>query len=620
MIAAVYIAAACSQTPPSPSASFEASPSPAPSPSPALPLGGTLHVGMFLTDYEGSQKRDSGKRDTVWDPQGTWAGSPWELFRCCLLRTLMSYNGLEITQGGSILRPDLASGGPQISADGLIWTFHLRPDLRYAPPYADIPIVAADFVRALERELKQNPFAPPAETLGPYGVFYSELVAGASDYTSGKTRNISGLETPDALTLTIHLQRPAGDLATRLALSAVAPIPPGAADGHDAGYGPYLAASGPYMIEGSSRDRPATGYVRGKSLTLVRNPSWQRSSDPLRGAYVDRIEVTNLTGRDADDAGLSLLLAGKLDVVLDGDLSPTDLTKLRSQPALAARLHLTQQATARWITMNIAQPPFDDIHLRRAINYGANKAAMVRAFDPTARVLTHAIPDSMEAGLLLDYDPYATPDHVGSLEKARSEMAQSRYDANHDGVCDAAACHGVVVLIRGDDPAELAIFNLLRSSAASLGLVLKSQRIDDDQRFYDLLEDPNNHVPAGVTDGWTSDYLNGSNWFVPLASRSSLFHGANPSLVGATDAQLKTWGYETSHVPSIEGKIEQCLGRAGLSQSECWAEADQFLMERVVPWVPLLSSQSSRLTSDRVLSFSFDQSTALPALDQIALK
>ena len=171
MIAAVYIAAACSQTPPSPSASFEASPSPAASPSVAFPLGGTLHVGMFLSDYEGFQKRDGGKRDTVWDPQGTWAVPPWELFRCCLLRTLMSYNGLEIAQGGSILRPDLASDEPQISADGLIWTFHLRPDLRYAPPYADTPIVAADFVRALDRELKQNPFAAPGETLGPYGVF-----------------------------------------------------------------------------------------------------------------------------------------------------------------------------------------------------------------------------------------------------------------------------------------------------------------------------------------------------------------------------------------------------------------------------------------------------------------
>ena len=454
---------------------------------------------------------------------------------------------------------------------------------------------------------------------GPTAFFYSELIAGASDYTSGKVRNISGLETPDALTLTIHLQRPAGDLATRLALSAVAPIPPGAADGHDAGYGPYLAASGPYMIEGSSRDGPATGYVRGTSLTLVRNPSWQRSSDPLRGAFVDRIEVTNLTGRDADDAGLSLLLAGKLDVVLDGDLSPTDLAKLRSQPELAARLHFTQQAAARWITMNIAQPPFDDIHVRRAINYGANKSAMVRAFDPTARVQTHAIPDSMEAGLLLDYDPYATPDHVGSLEKARSEMAQSRYDANHDGVCDVAACHGVVVLVSSNDPAQVAIFNLLRSAAAPLGLDLKGQRIDDPQRFVDRLEDPLSHIAAGVMDGWYSDYLNGSNWFVSLASRSSLSH-SNPSLVGATDAQLRTWGYKTTHVPGLEGKIDQCLGRTGLSQSECWAEADQFLMERVVPWVPLLAPQSSRLTSDRVLSFSFDQSTALPALDQIALK
>src|SRR5437016_5429200 len=94
----------------------------------------------------------------------------------------------------------------------------------------------------------------------------------------------------------------AGDLArsAHLDLPAEAPIPPsprdrharlGAAEGHGAGYGRFLVASGPYMIGGSerldfslaaSRQTPVSGYtwrraasglVVGKSLTLVRNPS-----------------------------------------------------------------------------------------------------------------------------------------------------------------------------------------------------------------------------------------------------------------------------------------------------------------------------------------------------------
>src|SRR2546423_3330791 len=109
------------------------------------------------------------------------------------------------------------------------------------------------------------------------------------------------------------------------------------------------------MIEGTSRDRPATGYVPGKSLTLVRNPSWDRSTDPLRGAFVDRIEISDLVGPAEKDGGLGLLREGKLDVGLDADLSPGDLQKTRGEAALASRLHVGAATNLRWIPMNIAQ-------------------------------------------------------------------------------------------------------------------------------------------------------------------------------------------------------------------------------------------------------------------------
>ena len=81
------------------------------------------------------------------DPQGAYFTTSWELFRCCLLRTLYSYNGRPTEEGGMELRPDLATGLPQVSADGLTWTFRLREGLRYAPPFDDTQIVALDVVR-----------------------------------------------------------------------------------------------------------------------------------------------------------------------------------------------------------------------------------------------------------------------------------------------------------------------------------------------------------------------------------------------------------------------------------------------------------------------------------------
>ena len=47
---------------------------------------------------------------------------------------------------------------------------------------------------------------------------------------------ISGLIARDRHTLVVRLTRPTGDLGYRLAMPAVAPIPPDAADGHPFGY------------------------------------------------------------------------------------------------------------------------------------------------------------------------------------------------------------------------------------------------------------------------------------------------------------------------------------------------------------------------------------------------
>lgn len=135
----------------------------------------------------------------VLDPQvDTWYDSA-EIYRCCLLRTLFSYKGSPTSQGGSILQPDLAAGEPDVSADGLSWTIHLKRGIHYSPPLANLEVTTADIVRALERTAKlQGPGVLP--------------ITGFDDYAKGKVTSISGLSTPDAYTLKIELTQPAGDL------------------------------------------------------------------------------------------------------------------------------------------------------------------------------------------------------------------------------------------------------------------------------------------------------------------------------------------------------------------------------------------------------------------------
>jgi peptide/nickel transport system substrate-binding protein len=146
-----------------------------------------------------------------WDPAVFFGNNP--LGRCCLHRTLLSYNGLPADEGGVVLRPDLAVDVPEISADGTTWTFQLRTDIRYAPPLADRTIRAEDFITAAEHAVR----------IGDSPFF--DDIAGVPEFRDGSVDSISGIQAPNASTLVIRLTRPAGDFGNRVALAAFAPIP-----------------------------------------------------------------------------------------------------------------------------------------------------------------------------------------------------------------------------------------------------------------------------------------------------------------------------------------------------------------------------------------------------------
>jgi peptide/nickel transport system substrate-binding protein len=425
-------------------------------------------------------------------------------------------------------------------------------------------------------------------------------------------------------------------------MPAAAPIPPnpvdpaaplGAATGHDADYGGFLVASGPYMVEGSGdldfslppgQQRATSGLVPGKAITLVRNPSWHPTSDGLRGAYVDRIEV--VIGGSMEQAAAAVD-QDRSDLVLYAgpppQAPPDQVEVYQSRPAKGA-VSVEPRDFIRYVSMNLALPPFDDIHVRKAMNLVLDKARLQEIWGgPTAaEVIGHIAINSLENNLLLNYDPYATPDHTGSVEEARREMALSEYDTDGDGICDRAACSRVLAVGINIFPSFISQAKEIRKEVAAIGIRLDLQLMPPDHLF-PKLADPNSHVALALNVSWGKDYLNASNYFVPLFASSSIGSvgaAGNYALVGATPQQLLDWGYQVKEVPSIDERIDACVVQFGQAQLRCWADLDQYLMENVVPWVPYQSDNHVQVISSRIVRYSYDQFGNLPALDQIALR
>ena len=555
--------------------------------------GGTLRVGLWKPE-------DAPPELSQWllDPHRYF----WHPFaRCCLLRTLLSYSGRAIEDGGSQLQPDVAESMPEVSADGLTWTFRLRPGLRYAPPFDEREIVARDFITALERTVRlgESP--------------YHDVIEGVGEFRDGSAGTISGAQAPDDHTLVFRLTEPAGDFGNRVAMPFLAPVPAEALAEHEDNYGGYVVASGPYMIEGAEAidyDDPAAppvGDVAG--LALVRNPSWIAETDPLRPAFVDRIEVVTLL--DRGEAFVEAGARGEIDVGLDPMLA-TARNDVVADPALRPRLREVPYPTLFFIPLNLAQPPFDDVAVRRAVNAVIDRAALVEEFDPNRGSsfvpVAHVFPDVAVAGLLRDYVP-AGIGTGGDPEGARALMAGSAYDTDGDGRCDGDVCTVIANSFGATTETQL---ETVRANLAELGIEV--EWVEEPQ-----MADPAAHVALAALFGWTADYPS-ANDFSALMIDPGTTDNLNFSLIGASPEQLADWGYSVSEVASVDDKFGACRTRGGSSAFSCWAELDQLMSEQVVAWIPVASHLAAHLISDRIDRFEFAGSETLPAMERISIR
>jgi ABC-type transport system substrate-binding protein len=613
------------------SASCALGPTVTASPSAADPTGGTLRIVLPGDQLEWGRftvkEGDPATLDPHLDVFSVY--DTWELLRCCLARTLLSSNGRATADGGARIHPDLAAALPEISADGLSWTFKLKDGLRYGPPLEDVEITAPDVIRGLHRLMW------PALAENSFGRATYPDIVGAQAYLDGEATSISGLESPDRYTVVIRLTKPAGDLGARLALPLAVPIPPlpsdpstsfGAAEGHDDGYGRFLVSSGPYMVEGSESldfslpadKQPAlAGLVPGQRITVVRNPSWDQSKDDLRAARPDRIELYIVptmddAAREVYEARAQLLLNyGALQQI------PNEVADaVRADPG-KGRIYVDEADALFGIMMNLAIQPFDDINVRKAVAYAINRARLMElAGGPlVGRVAHHLVPDAMEDNLLVDYRPYATAGDAGDLAAAKEQMKQSAYDTDADGICDADACRDIPVVARSEIPA---LPESVRDDLAGVGLELDLELIAF-EGFFEGYQDPTRQYAMFIPLGWAKDALSPASFFVARFYAPVALAGGqgNGSLVGATPTQLEEWGYEVTEVPSVDAQIEACLPLTGAAQFDCWASLDQHMMENVLPSISFGAGVGSVLASSRVVEYEWDQLAGAPSFDRI---
>ena len=393
---------------------------------------------------------------------------------------------------GTKVVPDLATDTGEPSKNATVWTYHLKPGLKYADGTA---ITSADIKYGVERSFSSELAGGP-----PY---LRDWLVGGADYQGpyGSNPDLASVTTPDPTTIVFHLRKPEGDFPYLAAETQFAPVPKAKDTGKK--YNSAPVSSGPYTI---------AGYTEGQSLDLVRNPHWSRAGDSQRLACPDRIDISLGLSPAVINQRLSASVGNDADAITtDTTLDPATLAKVATNPALKKRTISGTFAQTNYVAFNLTKKPFDNLLVREAFSYAVDRTAVVNAVGGTqlATPATTYTPTSLSAAYQpYDYFPAGA---TGNPAKAKQLLAQAGYP------------HGLTVSLAYDNSLDAATAPALQQAYAKAGITLKLDPIDDsnfDNKVTDTATEP-----ALSLFSWGADWPSGGPFLTPIFDGREIVKG-----------------------------------------------------------------------------------------------
>ena len=493
---------------------------------------GTLH--LLATDGAGSI-----------DPQINYTGQYWQLFTV-VYDGLVGFRRAPGAAGLDIV-PDLADAVPQPTDGGRLYSFHIRPGLHFAD---GTPVRPSDAAASFRRIFR---------IVGPTaGSFYAGIEGAADCLRDPAQCQLPGVVADDATgTLIIRLTRPDPDFLMKLALPH-ASILPASAPGHDAGTEP-LTGTGPYRF---ARYDPAKGLrLERNERFRVWNPDAQPPGIPdaieYRFGLEDEAEVTQVENGQAD----WLFENPPLDRL--GELGADYADQVHINPALAL-----------WfLPMNLHEPPFDDIRVRRAVNIAIDRDAAVKLFGGSrlARASCQILPPGLPG-----YAPYCPFTH---------DMAAAQALVQQSGTAGMR-----VTLVIDTSAVMRAIGTYVLSVLQQLGYDARLRVLSGNLEFT-YIQNTSNHVQISLTP-WYSDYPSATD-FLPLLFGCASYHPGS-------DGSINFSGLCD---PALDARM-QAVADSGNPSG--WAAIDREITDRA-PYAVLFNPSYIDVTSRRVTGFSYHE-------------
>ena len=511
--------------------------------------GGTLRVNEANADF-----------DFV-DPQLAYRTDDWDM----LFSTAMQLVSFPEKSGaaGSQLYPQAATAFPTVSKDGKTYTFTIRSGLKFSD---GTPVTAAAYQRSWERILSPKMGSPLGVNLD-----LQNTVVGGADFLAGKTQHISGI-TAKGQKLTFHLVKPNATFVSILSMqwfTAVKPNMPYSADGLNT-----YPAAGPYYIK--SRDP-------GRSTVLARNPYYKGN----RPANPDQIVITPNVNVDQS---LLQIKAGQADFDLGG-IPPTAASDLANTYGInKGRFFVGATSCVDYMGMNTARAPFNNVSLRKAVNWAIDRPAQVRLLGAyagarTDQILVPGIPGYKK------FTAYAIKG--ADVAKAKQVGGSAIASAPTLNVVHTTSSYST-------NRAQVAEYNLKQ-----VGFKINDVPTPA-TNYYQVIQTKGTNYNFVTNGGWCADY------FDPFDYLNVLFDGRKIQAANNNN-------YTYFNAALFNKGLDAASALSGSQRANAYAKLDQQLMVTYAPVVPYLIATNRYFVSSRTKNWIYSSYFGAPYLNALAV-
>jgi peptide/nickel transport system substrate-binding protein len=478
--------------------------------------------------------------------------------------------------GETVPVPDLAASKPEISSDLKQITVKIKPNVKFSPP-VNRAVTSKDVKYAFDRFFSAN-------VGGQYPSYFSSIQGAPSEPTKG-VKSLSGVTTPDDQTIVLKLSRPeAVAVAAALVMPITMPVPEEYAKKFDAKtpstYNEHVVATGPYMVKNDAEGN-TVGYQAGKSIDLVRNPNWDKTTD-YRPAYLDEIQMTT-NESDASIAAQQVLTGSHMTL----DTAPPG-AQLRDA-VLNRKGQYVQVPSGgyRWLPLNNTIKPLDNINVRKAILAAFDREAVRRTRGGrfTGDIATHflppGIPGFQQAGGLkgppLDF--LAQP--RGNMTLATNYMKKAGYPSGKYTGNDK-----LLMVTENVDPGK-SQGEVAKAQLEKLGLKIEFRTVPQDAMYTEWCQVPAKKVAICGDASWFKDFLD------PQSMLEVTFKGANIVKGGGNNnlAQLDD--------KQVDAAMDKATGLQGSARLEAWGNIDKMITATAAA-VPLVWDKTTLIWSKDV--------------------